>query len=197
MYISDKRIDNFADIISMSKTTVYRLTDSQAEVLSDTKNGSGLFARIEFKTRPIENYKKLIYLNAISDPGNIGTILRCGRAFGVDGIVLDKSCCDLTNPKVVRSSLGAVFTVPTVVVDEDWLSSRSEQLILSDLRGGVAIDRFEFPSVPYIVVFGSEAVGISDEIQKLSHTFVHIPVANEMESLNVGVAVGIFLHKMR
>jgi len=206
LYIQADKYDTFTSIINKNIET-YILSERQANQLAETQHSQGIFAQITFKTKPILKYNKLIYLNAISDPGNLGTILRTASGFGIDGVILDKDCCDLKNSKVIRASMGAVFTVPIFKVSDTingvptigadtWLAGRKETIIASTISGGTPLSDFRFPSTPYIVVIGSEAHGVSPSLTKYIQKQIYIPMQNHMESLNVAVIAGILMYRM-
>jgi TrmH family RNA methyltransferase len=92
--------------------------------------------------------------------------------------------------------MGAVFHVPLLKVQQDWLANRPEKIIVSVVHGGVSLNDYNFPIAPFILVIGSEAQGVSDFINKLASEKIHIPLSENMESLNVAVAVGILLYRM-
>ena len=196
IYTTEKAIRTCEKTIQKLSCPIYLIRDSQADELSETQNSQGLFAVIEFQTLQISKWDRLLYLNGISDPGNLGTIIRTAASFSIDGIVLDENCCDIANSKVIRASLGAVFEVPFYMGNEEWLFSRKEKIIVSDVHGGKQLDQYAFPKSSFIFVIGSEAEGVSQPIINRADEIVNITSSGKMESLNVAVATGIFLYKM-
>ena len=174
----------------------YFLTKKQVEILTETENSQGVFAQVTFKTKVITKFNKLLYLNGISDPGNLGTIIRTATAFGVDGLIVDDLCCDFLNSKVVRASMGAVFKLPIMKIGKNWLAERKEIIIISEINQGTPICEFEFPGSPYILVIGNEANGVDGWIKQLASHKIYIPMQNSMESINVAVATGVMLWQM-
>ena len=199
VYINLDNVNQFKDIAENPNFSVYFLSMSQAEQLSETKRSQGVFAEITFRTKPIINFNKLLYLNAIKDPGNLGVIYRTASAFDIDGIIIDEDCCDLSNDKVVRASMGAVFDVPTLKVDNTWIKTRKEELFISNISedNGTSLNLFKFPDKPFILVLGSEAFGVAKYLSEQKHERVCIPMYGGMQSLNVATAAGIFMYKMR
>jgi len=196
VYIQADKYDLYAPALKTLETEIFLFSEKQANQLAETQHSQGIFAQVTFTTKPITNYQRLLYLNAISDPGNLGTIVRTASGFGIDGLILDKDCCDLRNSKVIRASMGAVFTVPTVTVDDTWLLNRKETIIACTIGGGTPLADFTFPSTPYIVVFGSEAHGVSASLLPYIQKQIYIPMQNHMESLNVSVVAGILMYRM-
>ena len=191
LYTSEN-ISKFHDLDSRK----YYITEKQAEMLTETENSQGIFAQVTFQTTQITMFNRLVYLNGISDPGNMGTIIRAAVAFGVDGVIVDDLCCDISNSKVVRASMGAVFKQPILKVKQGWLSERKETIVISEIDNGTPLNEFKFPDSPYILVIGNEANGVCENIRLQAAHRVYIPMQNSMESLNVAVAAGILMYKL-
>jgi len=160
--------------------------------LASTKNPQQYIAVARRQNALIADYQTLLYLDKIADPGNLGTIARTALALGVSGIALSPDSCDPFNPKAIRSSLGAVFSLPIEVKDYRWLQEQKAQKILADLHG---TSIFAMPALQKqkILIMGSEANGASDEVKKISDLTITIPLTSEMESLNLAIATGICL----
>jgi len=222
IYCREDKFNQYRELISKIGCDVYLLTEKQSSILAETENEQGIYARIEFKTKQLDlnvkckmknetvktigdcPYKKFYYLNGISDPGNLGSIFRTASAFGVDGLILDEQCCDLANSKVIRASLGAVFTVPVLRVDNNWIFTRHEKIYITASRQEMNVKckmenvkyDMEMPDTSLIIVIGSEAHGVADSIRKIADKQIYIPIQNEMESLNVSVAFGVLVWVM-
>ena len=196
VYISSNKINHFESILKLVKCPIYLLSEKQSSILTETKNEQGIYAQLEFKIKPFLKQKRLLYLNNITDPGNLGTIIRTVASFPIDGLLIDEKCCDIANSKVIRASMGAVFKVPILRVNSDWLAQNNHPLIISDAHQGISLKDFPFPTESFVLVIGSEAFGVADTIKTLPHQKVFIPITDEMESLNVAIATGIFLYKM-
>jgi TrmH family RNA methyltransferase len=136
-------------------------------------------------------------LDAVSDPGNVGTIIRAADWFGAAGVLLGRGCVDPWNDKVVRSSVGSLFHV-AIVPDVDLpgalaaAKSRKLPVIAADAAGATPLHDWH-PPTRCIVVLGSEAHGVSDEAAALADQTIAIPRRGRAESLNVAVAAGIIL----
>jgi len=196
IYTTPERLITFSQLLPKINAPVQLLTERQANELSQTKQSQGIFATIPFHTTPIKRFKKLIYLNAIADPGNIGTILRTAQAFAIDGVIQDEGCCELSNSKVIRASMGAAITVPTLRVDCNWLAQRKEIIIESRVQGGTPLHNYHFPQQPYIVIIGNEAHGVAPNLSAIATQRVCIPMHKNMESLNAAVTAGLFMYRM-
>ena len=157
---------------------------------------SGICAVYKIKKRDIDFSDKIVYLNNISDPGNLGTILRTALAFGFKNIVLDEFCVDIYNPKTIQASKDAIFKL-NIASDENMriLGEIKAKMPIISTRMENATDLREYKAKKkYCLVLGSEAHGVSAEIQKLTDEFVKINISQDMESLNVAVASGIVFY---
>jgi TrmH family RNA methyltransferase len=126
----------------------------------------------------------------VSDPGNVGTILRTADAFGAS-VALSAGCADPTGPKALRASAGAVFRVPLAGFDEP-----SGTLIALVSHGGQPLSRLD-PGVPVTYVLGAEREGLPDDVVAACDETATIPLAEGAESLNVAVAAAIALYEHR
>lgn len=137
----------------------------------------------------------VLVLDRISDPGNLGTLLRTASAFGVQNILSLSGSADVYNPKVLRSSLGAVLSLNIhQAAGLDDLIALYRPLFLADLAGEDFRD-LNYPA-DFALVIGSEAHGIAPDIRQLPATAITIPMKNAMESLNAAVAGGILLQAL-
>lgn len=141
--------------------------------------------------------QRVLALDHISDPGNMGTLIRSALAFGWDRIFLLPNCVDLFNDKVIRSSMGGCFRLPYSKGNLEDLVNMSHdskaQLYIADLEGE---NFLKLPqSEKTILLMGNEAHGVS-ETSKLIGKKIHIPMPGPMESLNVAIAGGILLYFM-
>jgi len=147
------------------------------------------------KNNKKEYKNNILFLDNVQDPGNIGTLLRSCCAFGFDTIVLD-NCCDIYNPKVIRSSEGAIFKLSFVndtIID---LKNKGYKIIATSMNG-ISIDKFDYKSIDkYVLVLGNEGHGVRQEILDICDYNLTIPMKN-IESLNVGVAGSIIMYEFK
>ena len=141
---------------------------------------------------------KYLLLDGIQDPGNLGTIIRSGLAFGVDTIVLSKDSVDLYNDKVIRSTQGMIFHINIIRCDLEEVINKIKGDIkiigtsLGDSTPLRSIDKLE----RYALIVGNEGNGVKKEILDLCDDIVRIEMNKDVESLNVGVATSIILYEM-
>lgn len=146
------------------------------------------------------NGKIILLLENIKDPGNLGTVIRTAAGLGVQLIVLAGDCVDLYNPKVIRAATGNIFQIP-IACNSDFAQIRHQfrnhkfiGTILDPEKSPTPLNDVNF-NMPVVIMFGSEAVGLSDEAIGYVDEFVKIPLQNEVESLNIAVSAAIVLHK--
>ena len=136
--------------------------------------------------------RNFIYLDHISDPGNMGTILRTALWFGIHNIVLSEACIDPFNPKVVRGAMGAHFHISWIGTMP--LCAFTDYTVLgADYRGNSILAVKKIPD-KWVLVMGSEAHGISSDVHDELDQLIAVPKVGTGESLNVGVSMGILLH---
>ncbi len=139
--------------------------------------------------------KKYLVLDRISDPGNLGTILRTALAFGYNSIILTSGSVSVYNPKVIRSSLSAILELNIyenvdIAEVKDILSDK--YVVSASLNNANNYRDIDYPKNVSIII-GNEANGICDELLEFSTQKIYIPMSNKMESLNAAVASGILL----
>lgn len=158
----------------------------------------GVAKQRKFANNSLHNYKKVLLLEDIKDAGNLGTILRTSAAFGIDLVILYGDCVDLYNPKVVRSAVGCLWKLPIVQLsDFSILKNNFDDYVrIATLpRSNNLLGNFEVKE-PFVVMFGSEANGLSDELIKYSNSDVKIEMKDNVESLNLSISCGVVLYKL-
>lgn len=143
-----------------------------------------------------ENYKKVALLEGIKDAGNLGTILRTAAAFGIDAIVLYGDTVDLYNPKTVRSAVGNLWKVP-VFKNLDLDIFTPYERIATLPKGDSVINLEDYiPNEKVVIMFGSEADGLSEELKNFATKNVTIEMVSDVESLNLSVSAAIIMYKL-
>ena len=144
--------------------------------------------------------KKVVLLDSISDPGNLGTIIRSAAAFGADGIILFGDCVELYSPKVIRSTTGNFFKVPIVnlsQIEDIKTIFPNHKIIATALskENNIEIKKCaEYDN--YIVMFGSEATGLCKELIDIADKNIKLEMTNNVESLNISVCASIVLYEL-
>jgi TrmH family RNA methyltransferase len=180
-----------------SSLPLRRMSAKQIEALSETRNPQGIIAVVPITpASPPCAGERCIYLHEIQDPGNLGTILRTLGWFGKFRCLLSPQSVDPYNSKVVRASMGAIFTVPIERdVEVESLIERCPRLALLDLDG-TTIDTPEFQAFDGYV-FGNEARGLPADLRaRLGARAFSIPGGRRIESLNLAAAVNICTYEL-
>jgi RNA methyltransferase, TrmH family len=203
IFITNKFAEQYEDAyveLTRLKKKIVSLKQKEFEKISDTETPQGIVAVFvkpepEFSPEQFSNEKIIVLLDNISDPGNLGTIIRNCDWFGINNIFLSENIVDYTNPKVIRSSMGSVFHVnlfenitATNLTD---LRSSGFEILCADTEGE---NIFTYKSEKKkILILSSEAHGPSAEIEKLSDKNICIPKIGNAESLNVASASAVLL----
>ena len=184
-YLKDKLILTSEPVLKKISTT-----DSAPDVVA-------VAFQKHYDKEILKSCKKVVLLENIRDLGNLGTILRTSTAFGADAVVLYGDCADLYNPKCVRSSVGNLWKIPVVQVKElDELSVfDSYERVATLPKAKTYLKDFKV-NLPCVVMFGSEADGLSRELINFARREVKIEMADSVESLNLSVSCGVVLYEL-
>lgn len=163
--------------------------------LSDTQQPQGIIGVFSLPAFDLPTpLTRLLLLDAVRDPGNLGTILRTAAAAGVEAVILSPDCADAHNPKALRAGMGAHFRIP--VLERSWADIAvicdGLKVYLADARGDVRYDQADW-SPPWAVIIGGEARGAGAHAARIAQARVFIPMAAETESLNAAAAAAILL----
>jgi len=192
---------SFGDAPFLSSVNSYQIPDKLFDELKSTVNSQGVMAVARYSFSDFEQIDTMrglyLYLDCISDPGNLGTIIRSANAFGADGIILSRGCTDAFSPKVLRSTMSGIFTQKLYIDTGDAIGylSKNGFDILGTFPGATDSSHTFKYGEKCVIVMGNEANGISDEVTELCTHKITIPMTNDAESLNVSVACGIILYE--
>lgn len=200
LYAEDFEDIAFLERIAPSADHTFAVAPSLFRKICETQNDQGVLAVFPMLCPELNHYAPsesglILILNGVSDPGNLGTIIRSSAAAGVSAILMEEGCVDLYNPKVIRSTMGAVAKIPIFqgLTHEKILSFLDKYQItayIADMTKAISYD--ELPTDRLVaVVLGNEGHGISDDWRSLGLFGVMIPMDNGVESLNVAMAAGI------
>ena len=183
-----------------------RVAPHVAEKLAGTKSSQGVFALLQTPAPPthlLHSARRLLALEGVQDPGNVGTLLRSAAAFGFDGVLLGPGCAAPFAPKTLRASMGAagrlpVLTVPDLPAALTALRGRGVTCLAAALYHSRPLDEVgtDFPGGVCLVI-GSEGQGLTDAAVAACDAAVRIPMTDLVESLNAGVAGSVLLWQFR
>jgi len=186
-------------IIEKTKINEYYIIDEKInKSFSSMDTAPGIAAVYSKPKNKIGLDRPVVYLNAINDPGNVGTILRSALAFNLKNIVIDEHSADVYNPKTINAAKDAIFKL-NIEFDNNLaiLKEIKSQMAIITTRleksGGLDILK---DKKLFCVVLGSESHGVDKEIQNMSDDFIRIPMSDEIESLNVSASAAIIFYEI-
>lgn len=181
------------------------ISAKQLDQISDSKSSQGIVAifeipKVNLSKLSTTNCRNILVCENISDPGNLGSLLRSALAFDFGAVVLLGGTTDCFSPKVVRSSAGAIFGLKLIDIElkefENMKKNENIFLVATDVLGNVDLSKMNYKKKNIAVAIGSEAFGLSQEILDISDARVKIPHSNSVESLNAAVSGAIVLHQI-
>lgn len=189
--------DDISEEMVEASKEQYQITFKIAEKLSQTESPQGIYAVCNMPQHELADFKQLVYLDRIQDPGNVGTIIRTADAAGYDGVVISKGTVDIYNDKVLRASQGSVFHLP--VIEADFSEVKAD--FLGKVFGTSLKDakNYKDAAVPesFMIVLGNEGQGVDEEILAAADENLYVPIYGQAESLNVGVCAGILMYHFK
>ena len=207
VYVSEQFYSRYGEELGLSAwgRQMEILSDHVFSHVSDTKTPQGILAivkRLNYTMNDLMQVKNqkaphLVVLDNLQDPGNLGTIFRTAEAAGVTGILLSKDCVDVYNPKVIRSTMGAVFRMPFLYVEDlpekiKELQKEGIKTYAAHLRGENAYDEEDYTTGCAFLI-GNEGNGLRDEVADCADCLIRIPMEGEAESLNAAVAAAVLM----
>ena len=175
--------------------TQYLVNESLLKKISSSQNPEGIVFVCNMQERNPKRLNKVVYLDHVSDPGNMGTIIRTALAFNYDAVVISNGSCDVYNEKVVAASKGAFFLIP--ILNKELEEIRENKTVVVSALNENAKDLNNIKvDKPFILVLGNEAHGVSEEIINSADIVTKIQIDN-IDSLNVSVAAGILMHALK
>lgn len=157
---------------------------------------SGITAVYNIKVKKLTD-GSAVYLNGVSDPGNLGAIMRNALAFGFANLVLDETCADIYNFKTINAAKDAIFKL-NILYDADagWLKKNTLPVYAASSQAGRNLADFK-PALAFCLVLGNESQGLSPKIKNRADEIIKIEMSAQIESLNVTAAAAILLYKLR
>ena len=214
VFVSESALDNIKRAVEESKTdaSVYILSDAVFSKLTDELSPEGIITvcseleNIE-KSADYKSLaqrvkgKRILMLESVRDTGNLGTVIRTARAFGIDMLIVSTDCADLYNPKTVRAAMGALFSQSIVAVDDMSecilaLRKMGARVFAAALRSeSRKLGSFEL-ALGDAIVIGNEGHGLSSEVIDACDECVYIPMQEGSESLNASIAASVCMWEL-
>lgn len=205
VYVSETLYNKKKDILQLERFSYEVLSDTVFEYVSDTKTPQGILCIVKQCTYNIEEILKIqnphfMVLDNLQDPGNLGTVVRTAEAAGVDAVFLSKESVDIFNPKTIRSTMGSIYRMPVIYVEDllellDTFRKKGIRSFAAHLNGKNSYDKEEYKGGTAILI-GNEGNGLRDEISDAADVWVQIPMQGQVESLNAAIAASIFMFEV-
>lgn len=195
-----KEIFTLSPLEVAQKDVVVNLVDKKVmDKLSSERNPEGIVFISDIPDFEDQDYKKIIYLDHISDPGNMGTIIRTALGLGMDAIYISNGSVSLFNDKVLAASKGAIYEMPIFFKEIDDLvkaKAKGYKIISTALKGNtVDVSKLKVKT-PFICVFGNESRGVDEKIISLSDVTTKIEI-KKIDSFNVAISAGIIMYHLK
>jgi len=205
LYVSEGFYKKHQDKLKVFKQKPELLADTVFAYVSDTRTPQGVLGVIRQLDYPAEQMltvsnPHILVLDTLQDPGNLGTIFRTAEAAGVTGIIMNKDCVDIYNPKTIRSTMGAIYRIPFAIVDNlpamlEKVKQQDIKIYAAHLEGGQPYDQVDFTTGTAFLI-GNEGNGLSPEIADCADLRIKIPMSGQTESLNAAIAAAILMFEV-
>lgn len=201
-----EREDAEAILEKAGSREVMEVKDSVFQGMCDTQNPQGILAVVRQRRWTMEQILELtetpffMLAENLQDPGNLGTILRTGEGAGITALILSKGTVDIYSPKVIRSTMGSLFRVPFLYVEDIReticeLRERGIQIYAAHLAGSVPYDEPDYTR-PAGLLIGNEGNGLTEETADCCTGRIRIPMEGAVESLNAAMSAGILMYEV-
>ena len=181
-------------------TPVTSVTEEISNSLSETEAPQGIYAVCRQSNLEVQDAKTLLLIDAVQDPGNLGTMIRTADAAGIDAVVVGRGSVDIYNSKVLRSAQGSHFHLPIIRGDlHDWidkLHNKNIPVYGTALEGASAYTDIS-NGASFALIVGNEGNGVAKDLLSSTTANLYIPIFGKSESLNVAVATGILLYYLK
>jgi TrmH family RNA methyltransferase len=181
------------------------LSDSVFKHVSDTQTPQGVLCIVKREKYDvatlldIENPHFMV-LDNLQDPGNLGTIVRTAEGAGVDAVFMSKDCVDIYNPKTIRSTMGSIYRMPTIYIEDtvkllELFKEKGIKSYAAHLDGKNSYDKEDYRTGTAILI-GNEGNGLRDEVSNKADIWVRIPMEGQVESLNAAIAASVLMFEV-
>lgn len=173
--------------------------------VADTKTPQGILVVMKQKQYELSHFTEqenplILVLENLQDPGNLGTMMRTAEGAGVTGVILSRGCVDIYNPKTIRSTMGSIYRVPFLYVEDlmetmDKLHEKGIVTYAAHLKGQGYYDEESYQG-PTAFLIGNEGNGLTDELSQKAKKYIKIPMEGQLESLNAAVAAAVLMYEV-
>ncbi len=204
VYVSESYYNKNKQLLHGLGTAFEIVQDSVFKAVSDTVTPQGILCVAkwpEYEPDLLLGTKQPLFLllEDIQDPGNLGTIFRAAEGAGVTAVFMSRGTVDIYNPKTIRSTMGSIYRVPFLYVDDlsetvTHLKKKEVQVYAAHLQDSVDYDKRSYREGTAFLI-GNEANGLSDAVCRSATGYVRIPMQGQLESLNAAVAASLLIYE--
>ena len=200
IFVDNQKDDALLDIDSKN-AEIIEVSPKVYEKIAYRESTEGVVAIVKARKKTLQDFAQkenplYVVIEAVEKPGNLGAILRSADAAGVDGVIVCDPLTDLYNPNLIRASIGAIFTVPTVACTSEeciaWLKENKIQILTAQLQDSSLYYDVDMKKATAIVM-GAEATGLTQQWRKAADKHIRIPMCGKLDSLNVSVSSAILM----
>ena len=205
VYVSESLYNKKKEELHLERFPVEVLADKVFQHVSDTKTPQGILCVVKQRKYEIEDLiskenPHFIVLDNLQDPGNLGTIVRTAEGAGVTAVFMSSDCVDIYNPKTIRSTMGALYRMPFVYVEDlretiHTLKEKNIKSYAAHLDGKNTYDKEDYRQGTAFLI-GNEGNGLREEIAQCADTWIRIPMCGQVESLNAAVAATVLMFEV-
>ena len=205
VYVAESLLDDEEIMQKAGRFSWDAVENSVFRQMSDTQTPQGVLTVLRQPSYQLEDLLKqeaplLMVLEDLQDPGNAGTIIRTGEGAGIGGVFLTKTCVDITNPKVIRATMGSIYRIPFFYVEDVVLLKQKLQncgirFFAAHLQGKNAYDRESYQEGTAFLI-GNEGKGVSRLVKEKCDFVASIPMFGDIDSLNASVATGVLAYEI-
>ena len=205
VYVSETLYNKKKHELNWGEFPLEILSDSVFKHVSDTQTPQGVLCTVKQEQYDvatlldIENPHFMV-LDNLQDPGNLGTIVRTAEGAGVDAVFMSKDCVDIYNPKTIRSTMGSIYRVPTIYIEDtvkllELFKEKGIKSYAAHLDGKNSYDKEDYRTGTAILI-GNEGNGLRDEVSNKADIWVRIPMEGQVESLNAAIAASVLMFEV-
>lgn len=205
VYVSETFYNKKKQELNLQDFPLEVLSDHVFEYVSDTKTPQGILCVVRQKSYDLDSLLQVenphfMVLDNLQDPGNLGTILRTSEGAGVDAVFLSKDSVDIYNPKTIRSTMGSIYRIPFVYVEDllsllDLFRKKGIHSYAAHLQGKNSYDKEDY-RLGTAILIGNEGNGLREEVAKKADIWVQIPMHGQVESLNAAIAASVLMFEV-
>jgi len=205
VYVSETFYNKKKHELNWEEFPLEILSENVFKHVSDTQTPQGVLCIVKQKKHNLDalldiEHPHFMVLDNLQDPGNLGTIVRTAEGAGVDAVFMSKDCVDIYNPKTIRSTMGSIYRMPTIYIEDtvkllELFKEKGIKSYAAHLDGKKSYDKEDYRKGTAILI-GNEGNGLRDEVSNKADVWVRIPMEGQVESLNAAIAASVFMFEV-